>query len=70
MPGPGAGLTGAGSGAGSRAQPRGPALGAVLPAGSSLCSIAQRANGIAPLAVFVATGVEELHRAENSIYFY
>lgn len=38
--------------------------------GSSLCSIAQRANGIALLAVFVATGVEELHWAENSIYFY
>lgn len=40
------------------------------PPGSSLCSIAQRTNGIALLAVFVATGVEELHWAENSIYFY
>lgn len=43
---------------------------ALQPPGFSLCSIAQRANGIALLAVFVATGVEELHWAENSIYFY
>lgn len=63
-------MLGLAEGPGEGLGPGSPLALAEQPPGSSLCSIAQRTNGIALLAVFVATGVEELHRAENSIYFY